>query len=234
MVMCHPQLWWSNRDHGQWLPTIHWGGLSWNGGWGRRCYLSLWYNKVTLWVEASKGTIFIHQYWYWSLFYRILVLLPWTHAVWVQLQLKEGYSHPKGQLHSQLLMRRTTESSGDLYWFQFKAGFEKYNTNYAHKYISKWNVERQPSVWEGKLQSLEGRTQLYRDFYFNYSAGHRMLENSIDMFSHIYFTTIYLFQLLFWMSGSSGKVLWMLYELNIWPNSFCASFDFFSFFTQFK
>lgn len=112
-----------------------------------------------------------------------------------------------------------------------KAGFEKYNTNYAHKYISKWNVERQPSVWAGKLQSLEGRTQLYRDFYFNYSAGHRMLENSIDMFSHIYFTTIYLFQLLFWMSGSSGKVLWMLCELNIWPNSFCASFDFFSFFT---
>lgn len=120
MVMCHPQLWWSNRDHGQWLPTIHWGGLSWNRGWGRRCYLSLWYNKVTLWVEASKGTIFIHRYWYWSLFYRILVLLPWTHAVWVQLQLKEGYSHPKGQLHSQLLMRRTTESSGDLYWFQLK------------------------------------------------------------------------------------------------------------------
>ncbi len=45
--------------------------------------------------------------------FRILVFLPWTHAVWVQLLCKKGHSHPEGQRHSQLLTRwSATVSSG--------------------------------------------------------------------------------------------------------------------------
>lgn len=42
----HSQLWWSDRQHGQRLPTIHWERLSWDRRRNRCCYLWVWYETL--------------------------------------------------------------------------------------------------------------------------------------------------------------------------------------------
>lgn len=69
--------------------------------------------------------------------FRILVFLPWTHPVWVQLHLKKGPTHPENELHSQLLMRRSavclsamTHNTSSLY------------TKYTHRQVKKCKTGR--------------------------------------------------------------------------------------------
>lgn len=90
---------------------------------GIKAQISLYSNRVI------NGTFLQHHLFVFLTCYpnlisfRLLVFLPWTHSVWVQLYLQKGHPHPAGQLHPQLLIINASCMAPVYFWRKKKNMF---------------------------------------------------------------------------------------------------------------